>query len=73
MSAATSQSPRVPREILDFLDPDKSNIAAGLAALRQEVSALRALLEPRISVIVIGPDVLQYYSRLPGNCPKAAA
>lgn len=44
------------------------DVAGELAALREEVAALRALLTPPSAVILTGPVVREHYTRLACTC-----
>ena len=46
-------------------------VAAELAALREEIAALRALLAPPSAVILTGPEVRRQFARLGCTCGTA--
>ena len=46
-------------------------VAAELAALREEIAALRALLAPPSAVILTGPEVRWQFARLGCTCGTA--
>lgn len=61
---------KAPRRALEQIAPavgsasGESSIARELAALRQEVAALRELLAPPSSVILVGPEAAWMFKRL---------
>lgn len=48
------------------LEPQPTNLAAEVAALRQSIDALLAELRPASAVIATGAEVLEQYKRLKG-------
>ncbi len=68
-----AQQRQMPPEMLAAIRPRGEmqagdHVAAELAALREEIAALRALLAPPSAVILTGPEVRRQFARLGCTC-----